>query len=131
MTAFLVDRKLITDKMQIREMWVDQFEALGTPSVSVRYNNDFLTRVTTSIKDIFNSCTEDPSRVLDEPIQYYEVKRVCSQLKLGVTGVSIDYERIRFARPNLWVLLQQLFQDFSNNFSVCDDLNNRNYPAPI
>ena len=35
MSAFLVDGKLITDKKQIREMWDDQFEALGTSSVSV------------------------------------------------------------------------------------------------
>ena len=42
---FLVDGKLITDKKQIREMWADHFEALGTPSVSVRYDNNFLTPV--------------------------------------------------------------------------------------
>ena len=101
MTAFLVDGKLITDEKQIREMWADHFEALGTISVSVQYDNDFLTGVTTSVKDIFNSCTEDPSGVLNEPLQYYEVEQVCSQLKPGVTGVSIDYEHIRFARPNL------------------------------
>ena len=58
MTAFLVDGKLIKDKKQIFGMWADHFEALGTPSVSVRYDNDFLTCVTTSVKDIFNSCTE-------------------------------------------------------------------------
>ena len=103
-------------------MWTDHFEALG-PSVSVRYDNGFLTRVTTSVKDLFNSCTEDPSGVLNEPLQYYEIERVCSQLKPGVTGVSIDYEHIRFAGPNLWVLLHQLFQDFLKyKFSVCDDL---------
>ena len=51
-----------------------------------------------------------------------EVERVCSQLKPGVIGVSIDCEYIRFAGPNLWVLLRQLFQDFLNKFSVCDDL---------
>ena len=93
-------------------MRADHFEALGTPSVSVRYDNDFLTRVTTSVKDIFNSCTGDPSGVSNEPLQYYEVERVFSQLKPGVTGVSIDYEHIRFAGLNLWVLLHQLFQDF-------------------
>ena len=64
-------------------MWADHFEALGTPSVSVQYDNDFLTHVTTSIKDIFNSYTEDPSGVLNEPLQYYEVERVCSWLYLG------------------------------------------------
>ena len=95
-------------------MWADHFEALGTPLVSVRYDNDFLTRVTTSVKDIFNSCTEDPSGVLNKPLQCYEVEQVCSQLKPGVTGVSIDYEHIRFAEPNLWVLIHQLFQDFFN-----------------
>ena len=76
----------------------------------------------TSVKDIFNSCTEDPSGVLNQPFQYYEVERVCSQLKPGVTGVSIDYEHIRFAGPNLWILLYQLFKDFFNKFSVCADL---------
>ena len=70
---FLVDGKLITDKKQIREMWADHVEALGTPSVSVRYDNNFLTHVTTSIKDTFTSCTEDPSGVLNELRQYYEV----------------------------------------------------------
>ena len=29
---------------------------------------------------------------------------------------------IPFAGPNLWVLFHQLFQDFFNKFSVCDDL---------
>ena len=116
MTTFLVDGKLIIDKKQIREIWADHFEALGTRSVSVRYDNDFLTCVTTSVKDIFNSCTEDPSGVLNEPLQYYEVEQVCSELKPGVADVSIDYEHIRFAGPNLWVLLHQLFQDFFNKF---------------
>ena len=36
--------------------------------------------------------------------------------------VSIDFEHIRFTGPNLWVLLHQLFQDFFDKFSVCDDL---------
>ena len=74
------------------------------------------------VKDIFNSCTEDPFGVLNEPLQYCEEERVCSQLKPGVTGVSIDYEHIRLAGPNVWVLLHQLFQDFLNKFSVSDDL---------
>ena len=96
------------------------FEALGTPSVSARYDNDFCTRIATSVKDILTSCIEDPSGM--EPLQYDEVECVCSQLKHGVTGVSIDYEHIRFAGSNLWVLLYQLFQNFFGKFSVCDDL---------
>ena len=43
MTTFLVDGKLVTDKKQICEIWTDHFEALGTPSVSVQYDNDFRT----------------------------------------------------------------------------------------
>ena len=50
------------------------------------------------------------------------MEQVCSQLKTGVSDVSIDYEHIRFAGQNLWVLLHQLFQDFFDKFSVCDDL---------
>ena len=67
-------------------MWADHFDAL----VSVRYDNDFLTRVTTSAKDIFNSCAENPSEVLNQRLQYYEVEQACSQLKPGVTSVSVD-----------------------------------------
>ena len=119
MTAFLVDGKIITDKKQIFDMWADHFEALGTPSVSARYDNDFCTRIATSIKDILSSCIEDPSGVLNEPLQCDEVECVCSQLK---PGVSIDYEHIRFAGSNLWVLLHQLFQNIFEKFSVCDDL---------
>ena len=122
MTAFLVDRKIITDKRQILDMWADHFEALGTPSVSARYDNDFCTRIATSVKDILTSCIEDPSGVLNEPLQYDEVECVCSQLKPRVTGVSNDYEHIRFAGSSLWVLLHQLFQNFFEKFSVCDSL---------
>ena len=103
-------------------MWADHFEALGTPSVSPRYDNNFFTRIATSVKDILASCIENPSGVLNEPLQYDEVECVCSQLKPGVTGVSIDYKHIRFAGSNLWVLLHQLFQDFFEKFLVCDDL---------
>ena len=43
-------------------------------------------------------------------------------MKLGVSGVEIDYEHIRFAGPPFWKLLFQLYQTFFNNFSVCDSL---------
>ena len=122
MAVFLIDRKIITDKKQILDMWADHFEALDTPSVSARYDNDFFARIATSVTDILTSCIEDPSGVLNEPLQYDEVECVWSQLKPGVTGVSIDYEHIRFAGSNLWVLLHQLFKDFFEKFSVCDDL---------
>ena len=103
-------------------MWADHFEAMGTPSVSARCDIDFCTRIATSVKDILTSCIKDQSGVLNEPLQYDEVECVCSQLKPGVTGVLIDYEHIRFAGSNLWVLLHQLFQNFFEKFSVCDYL---------
>ena len=43
-------------------------------------------------------------------------------MKLGVSGVEIDYEHIRFAGPPFWKLLFQLYQTFFNNFSVYDSL---------
>ena len=70
----------------------------------------------------FTLCVEDPSGILHEPLQYYELAWVFPQLKPEVTGVSIAYEHICFAGPNLWVLWHQLFQYFFDKFSVCGDL---------
>ena len=49
---------------------------------------------------------------------YEEVVGVCSRLKLGVSGVSIDYEHIRYADPPLWKFLLQLYQQYFVDFSV-------------
>ena len=58
----------------------------------------------------------------NEPLSYEEVADVCSRLKLGVSGVSIDYEHIRYAGPSLWKLLFQLYQQFFKNFSISKSL---------
>ena len=73
MSSFLVDGKFITDKKQIREMWAGHFEELGTPSENIQFDNDFLTRVTADVQEIFTSCTDDPSGVLSGPLQYDEL----------------------------------------------------------
>ena len=49
---------------------------------------------------------------LNGPLQYEEVARVCSQLKPGVCGVLIDYEHVIFAGSDLWILLQDVCQEF-------------------
>ena len=64
----------------------------------------------------------DPSGVLSEPLEYEEIVHVCSTLKLGVSGVEIDYEHIRFAGPPFRKLQFQRCQTFFNNLSVCDPL---------
>ena len=112
MDLFNVDGKFITDKKQIREMWAGHFEELGTHSENIQFDSDFLTRVTADVQEIFTSCTVDPSRVLSRPLHYEEVARVCSQLKLGVCGVLIDYDHVRFAGLDLWILLQDVYQEF-------------------
>ena len=63
-----------------------------------------------------------PLGVLCEPLDYDEVACVCSKLKLGVTGLCIYYEHIRFAGPPLWRLLFELYQNFYANGSVCESL---------
>ena len=102
MSAFLVNGKLITDKNKIREMWADHFEALGTPSDCVAFNNVFISHVSERVKSIYQICIDDSSGVLCEPLQDEEVAAICSKLKPGVSGVMIDYEHIRFAGPTLW-----------------------------
>ena len=60
--------------------------------------------------------------MLNEPLVYEEVARVCSRLMPGVSGVLIDYEHIRFGVPSLWQLLFHLYQAFFLNHSVSADL---------
>ena len=102
MSAFLVNGSLITDINQIRNMWADHFEALGTPSESATYDNGFAY----------------PGGILNEPLTYDEIANVCSKLKPGVCGVLLDYEHIRYAGPPLWNLLSMLYQECFSQCSV-------------
>ena len=83
MSAFLVNGNLLTDRNLIRDMWADHFEALGTPSENKYFDNAFLNRVVSGVREIFDSCTNNPFGVLCEPVDYDEVACVCSKLKLG------------------------------------------------
>ena len=73
MSAFLVNGKLITDKNKIREMWADHFEALGTPSDCVAFNNVFFSRVSERVKSIYQTCIDDP---LEYYVNLYSTKRL-------------------------------------------------------
>ena len=112
MTAFLVNDTLLTDRGKIRQMWADHFKTLGTPSVNDNFDNNFCADIANRVREVFDSCMNDPSGVLCEPLRYEEVESVCASLKAGISGVEIDYEHIRFAGPPLWKLLFQLYQDF-------------------
>ena len=108
MHAFPVEGKLLTDVDKIRDMWANHFEALGTPFALSKFDNDFYDRVTARVQGIFINCTEDFTGVLNEPLKYEDVAKVCSRLKRGTSGVLIDYEH---------VLL--LVLHFGNTSSVC------------
>ena len=45
MSALLVDGKMITDKIDILNMWADHFKTLGTPSDNVTYGKSFFQKV--------------------------------------------------------------------------------------
>ena len=122
MSAFFVKDKLITDKNLIREMWVSHYETLGTPSNSENFDSNFLARVTAGLEDIFKICSEDPAGAMCTPLEYGEVACVCSNLKPGVSGVSLDHEHIRFAGPTLWNHLFLLYRDFSQTHTVPENL---------
>ena len=91
-------------------MWTDH---VGNPSKTETFDKDFFTKVTDSVLESLFSSLTDPNGVLCEPLQYEEIARVCSTLKLGVSGVEMDYEHIRFAGLPFWKLLFQLYQAFS------------------
>ena len=114
MSAFLVNGELITDNNKIRNMWADHFKALGTLSSNTNYDNNFFDKVTTSVKEIFESCIRDPS--------YEEVVKVCSNLKLGVSGVYVDYEHIRYGGLPLWQLMFELYREFLEQSSASKSL---------
>ena len=116
MSAFLVNGNLVTDKTAIRNMWADHFEALGTPSANLNFDNDFAVRVSIRAKEILEHCLHNPLGILNELLSYKEVANVCSRLKLGVSGVLQDYEHIRYAGPPLWELSFKLYQSF---FQTC------------
>ena len=74
MSSCLVNGNLLTDRNLIRDMWADHFEALAT----------ILNRVVSRVREIFDSCTNNPFGALCEPLDYDEVACVFSKLKLGV-----------------------------------------------
>ena len=118
MSAFLVNGAFITEENDIRDMWADHFEVLGTPTVSFNFDNEFANSISTHFQNIFHNCINDPTGALNEPLTYEEVAGVCSNLKPGVSGVSLDYEHVGYAGPPLWRLLFHLYQQFYENFSV-------------
>ena len=99
MNACPVDGNLLTNRNKIREMWADHFEFLGTTPDSSNFDNDFCHRVTTRVHDLLQTCTEDLSGTLCEPLEYEEVAHVSSRLKPGVTSISTDYEHIHYVGP--------------------------------
>ena len=113
MSAFVVNGELLTDKNKIRDMWADHFEALCSPSEIGTFDKDFFNKVSDSVRESLFLFLTDPSGALSEPLEYKEIAQVCSTLKLGVSGVEIHYEHIRFAGPPFWKLLFQLYQTFS------------------
>ena len=110
MSDFLVDRKMIADG------GCDILRHLVTPS-GMGYDN-FCARITNSVKEMFEVCVDDPSGVLNEPLLYEEVTRVCFRLKPGVSDVLIDYEHIRFGGPSLWQHLFHLYQASFLNYCL-------------
>ena len=99
MSVFLINGKLITDKYHIPDIWADHFEELGTPGLHTDYDNNFAARVSAHVANFCKTCLKHPVGVLSEPLYYEEVAKVCSSLKSGISGVTLDYEHIRFAGP--------------------------------
>ena len=102
---------LIENLSQIKDRFVKCGLAILRNSVSplkiFQFDSDFLTRMTANVQEIFTCCTDDLLGILSGNLLYEEVTRVYSQLKPRVCGVLIDYEHVKFAGPDLWILLQE------------------------
>ena len=123
----LVDKKNDTFAIQMENIKLKRKinyleKIIGSPSEIETFDKDFFNKVSDSVRESLFSFLTDRSGVLSEPLEYKEIAHVCSTLKLGVSGVEIEYEHIRFAGPPFWKLLFQLYQTFFNDFSVCDSL---------
>ena len=103
-------------------MWADHFEAWGTLTVNLNFDNEFADLISTHVQTIFQNCTSDSTGALRWPLTYEEVDSVCSNLKPGVYGVLLDYEHIRYPGPLLWRLLFHMYQQFFKNSVVCKSL---------
>ena len=65
MSAFHVNGAFITEENDKRDMWADHFEALGTLTVSLNFDNEFANSISTHIENIFQSCINDPAGALN------------------------------------------------------------------
>ena len=122
MSAFLVNGRLITNENDIRDMWADHFEALGTPTINLNFDNEFADLILTHVQTIFQNCTSDSTGAFRGPLTYKEVATVSSNLNPGVSGVLLDYEHIRYAGPSLRRLLYHMYQQFFESSVVCKSL---------
>ena len=43
-------------------------------------------------------------------------------MKPGVCGVLIDYERVKFAGPDFWILLQDVYEEFFESCMIPENL---------
>ena len=74
MSAFLVDDKLITDRNLIREMWVNHFEALGTPLNSENFDSNFFLLVLLVVLKTFLNYAV---RIFPEPcVHHWSMKKL-------------------------------------------------------
>ena len=73
MSAFLVNGSLITKENNIRDIWADHFEALGTPTVNSNFDNEFADLILTHVQNILQNCASDSTGALSGPLTYEEL----------------------------------------------------------
>ena len=61
MSTFLVNWAFVTEEHDIRDMWADHFEALGTTTASLNFDDEFANSISTHIQNIFLNCINDPT----------------------------------------------------------------------
>ena len=84
----------------------------------MNFDNEFANSISAHVQNIFQNCVNNPTGALSELLTCEDVSGVCSNLKPGVSCVSLDYKHVGYAGPPLWRVLLHLCQQFFENFSV-------------
>lgn len=111
-----VDDRIVTDEVELLDIWKNHYADLFTPKLNPSFNEEFKRFVEQKIQQ-YNvesfHCTDDP---LDDPFEVEHVASVCRKLPNGKAGGSdgLVYEHLKYADNSLYLILTDIFNAIRN-----------------